>query len=67
MKNPLAPALIFALTILSTAQIQTASSLGVAAEQMQRVEILYFPEGIEVRVGLSPESLEESYPVQTRN
>jgi hypothetical protein len=61
MKNALAPALVLAISILSTAQTQTAKPLGVVPEQVQRVEILYFPEKIEVRVGLSPERLEQWY------
>jgi hypothetical protein len=61
MKNALAPALVLAFTILSAAQTQTAEPLSVAAEQVQRVEILYFPERILVRAALSPERLELGY------
>ena len=61
MKNTLAPALVLAFTILSTAQPQTAKPLGVALEQVQRVEILYFPERVLVRAALSPERLEQLY------
>ena len=63
MKNAFAPALlVLAFTILSTAQTQTAEPpLSVAAEQVQRVEILYVPERIFVRVALSPERLERGY------
>ena len=62
MKNALVPALlVLAFTILSTAQTQTAEPLSVAAEQVQRVEILYVPERILVRVALSPERLEQGY------
>lgn len=47
MKNTLAPALlVLAFTILSTAQTQTATPLIVAPEQVQRVEILHFPEQV---------------------
>jgi hypothetical protein len=62
MKNALPPALlVLAFTILSAAQAQTANPLSVAAEQVQRVEILYFPERILVRAALSPEKLEQAY------
>jgi hypothetical protein len=62
MKNAFAPALlVLAFTILSTAQTQTAEPLSVAAEQVQRVEILYVPERIFVRAALSPERLELGY------
>jgi hypothetical protein len=60
MKNAFAPAfLVLAFTILSTAQTQTP--LSVALEQVQRVEILYFPERVLVRAALSPETLEQLY------
>jgi len=62
MKNALPPAvLVLALTILSTAQTQTTTPLSIASEQVQRVEILYFPERILVRAALSPERLEQGY------
>jgi hypothetical protein len=62
MKNACAPALlVLALTILSAAQTQTAKPLSAALEQVQRVEILYFPERILVRAALSPERLEQLY------
>jgi len=62
MKNAFALALlILAFTILSTAQTQTAKPLSVALEQVQRVEILYFPERVLVRAALSPERLEQLY------
>src|SRR3982074_397036 len=62
MKNAFAPALlVLAFTILSTAQTQTAKPLSVAPEQVQRVEILYFPERVLVRAALSPERLEQLY------
>jgi hypothetical protein len=62
MKNSLALALlVLAFTILSTAQTETAKPLSVAAEQVQRVEILYFPERVLVRAALSPERLEQLY------
>src|SRR5882762_8211428 len=62
MKNAFAPALVvLAFTILSTAQTQTAKPLSVALEEVQRVEILYFPERVLVRAALSPERLEQLY------
>ena len=62
MKNAFAPALlVLALTILSAAQTQTAKPLSVALEEVQRVEILYFPERVLVRAALSPERLELLY------
>ena len=60
MKNAFALALLaLAFTIFSTAQTQTAKPLSVAPEQVQRVEILYFPERVLVRAALSPERLEQ--------
>jgi hypothetical protein len=62
MKSAFAPAiLVLALTVLSSAQTQTAKQLSVALEQVQRVEILYFPERILVRAALTPERLEQLY------
>jgi len=62
MKNAFASALlVLVLTILGTAQTQTAKPLSVAPEQVQRVEILYFPERVLVRAALSPERLEQLY------
>ena len=62
MKNAFALALpVLAFTIFSTAQTQTAKPLGVSPEQVQRVEILYFPERVLVRAALSPERLEQLY------
>jgi hypothetical protein len=47
MKNALAPALlVLAFTILSAAQTRTANPLSVATKQVQRVEILCFPERV---------------------
>jgi len=47
MKDALAPAfLALAFATLGTAQTQTAKPLSVAPEQVQRVEILYFPEQV---------------------
>jgi hypothetical protein len=62
MKNafPLA-LLVLAFAILTTAQTQTAKPLSFAPEQVQRVEILYFPERVLLRVALSPERLERLY------
>jgi hypothetical protein len=60
MKNAFAPALLV-LSILSAAQTNTAKPLSVALEQVQRVEILYFPERVSVRAALSPERLELLY------
>jgi hypothetical protein len=62
MKNAFALALlVLAFTIPSTAQTQTAKPLSVSPEQVQRVEILYFPERVLVRAALSPERLEQLY------
>src|SRR6266567_4549584 len=62
MKNALTLAvLVIAFNILSTAQTQTAKPLNVAPEQIQRVEILYYPERVLVRAALSPERLEQLY------
>jgi hypothetical protein len=62
MKNAFALALlVLAFNILSTAQTQTAKPLSVAPEQVQRVEILYYPERLLVYVALSPERLEQLY------
>jgi hypothetical protein len=62
MKNAFAPTvLVLAFTILGTAQTQTAKPLSVPPEQVQRVEILYFPERVLVRAALSPERLEQLY------
>jgi hypothetical protein len=62
MKNAFAPALlVLALTILSAAQTHTAKPLNIALEQVQRVEILYFPERVLVRAALSPERLEQLF------
>jgi hypothetical protein len=62
MKNVFALALLaLAFATLSTAQTQTAKPLSVAPEQVQRVEILYFPERVLVRAALSPERLEQLY------
>jgi hypothetical protein len=70
MKNALVPALlVLAVAVLSTAQTQTAKPLSVALEQVQRVEILYFPERISVRAAYSPERLEQfyQYKLEIRN
>jgi hypothetical protein len=62
MKNAFAPALlVLVLTILSTAQTQTAKPLSVAPKQVQRIEILYVPERVLVRAALSPGRLEQPY------
>ena len=62
MKNVFALALLaLAFATLSTAQTQTAKPLSVPLEQVQRVEILYFPERVLVRAALSPERLEQLY------
>jgi len=57
---------VFVLGALITALVgvaytQTAKPLSVAPEWVQRVEILYFPERIELRAALTPERLEEFY------
>jgi len=62
MKNALALALlVLSLNDLCTAQTQTAKRLSFDPEQVERVEILYFPERILVRAALSPERLEQLY------
>ena len=62
MKNAFALALlVLVFNIPSTAQIQTTKPLSVAPEQVQRVEILYYPERVLVRAALSPERLEQLY------
>ena len=53
--------LLLALAILCTAQTQAVKPLDFAPEQIQRVEILYFPERILGRAALSPERLEQLY------
>jgi predicted nucleotidyltransferase component of viral defense system len=58
--RPMAEVLL-AFAILSSAQTQTAKPLSIAFEQVQRVEILYFPERVLVRAALSPERLEHLY------
>lgn len=70
MKNAFALALlVLAFNIFSTAQTQVAKTLSIAPEQVQRVEILYFPERVLVRAALSPESLEQiyQYKLEIRN
>jgi hypothetical protein len=68
MKSAFALAvLVIASTILSSGQNRTAKPLGVAPEQVQRVEILYFPERISVRAALTPERLEELYRYKLGN
>ena len=62
MKNACAVAvLLFVFTVVSTAQTQTTKMLDVTPEQVQRIEILYFPERVSVRAALSPERLEQLY------
>jgi hypothetical protein len=62
MKNAFALALVvLVFAILSTAQAQPEKQLSIVPEQVQRVEILYFPERVLVRVALSPERLERLY------
>ena len=53
--------LVLTLSIFSIAQTQTSRPLDAAPEQIQRVEILYFPERILVRAALTPERLEQLY------
>ena len=53
--------LVLAFGIVTSAQAQSAKPLHVAPEQVQRVEILYFPERILVRAALTPERLEQLY------
>jgi len=61
MKNALALALLALAFATLSAKTLTAKPLGVAPEQVQRVEILYFPERVLVRAALSPERLEQLY------
>jgi hypothetical protein len=62
MKNVLAlTILVLALNILGIAQAQGVKPLSVAPDQVQRVEILYFPERVLVRAALTPERLEQLY------
>lgn len=51
--------LMLGLSILSTSQ--TSRPLDGLSEQIDRVEILYFPEQILVRAALTPERLEQFY------
>jgi hypothetical protein len=70
MKNPLAVTLlVLASTILGTTQAQGVKPLSVAPEQIQRVEILYFPERVLFFAALTPESLEQlyQYKLEIRN
>ena len=70
MKNAFALALLVLIfNILGTAEAQNAKPLIVAPEQIQRVEVLYFPERISVRAALSPERLEQlyEYKLELRN
>jgi hypothetical protein len=53
--------LVFAFVILGTAQIQSAKPLKFEPAQVQRVEILYFPERVLVREDFRPETLERLY------
>ena len=62
MKHAFAVTLLaFSVVILDSAQAQTEKQLNIVPEQVQRVEILYFPERILVRAALSPEGLEKLY------
>jgi hypothetical protein len=62
MKNPLAVTfLVLAFNILGIAQAQGVKPLSVAPEQIQRVEILYFPERADVYAALTPGELERLY------
>jgi hypothetical protein len=62
MKNPLAVTfLVFVFNMLGIAQAQGVKPLSVAPEQIQRVEILYFPERVLVRAALTPGRLEQLY------
>jgi hypothetical protein len=48
-------------TLLVTEPLEAARPLNAALDQVQRIEILYFPEWIDVRTGLTPERLEQTY------
>jgi hypothetical protein len=52
---------VLALSVLGVAQAQGMKPLSVAPEQVERVEILYFPERVLVRAGLTPARLEQGY------
>jgi hypothetical protein len=53
--------LVFAFTTLCTAQSQTAKPLSFDPLEVQRVDILYFPERALVRADFRPETLEQLY------
>jgi len=59
MKPVFVLALIIAL--LDNAHAQASKPLSLAPERIRRVEILYFPERIELRAALSPERLDQGY------
>lgn len=61
MKNALALALLVLSLTLCTAQTLTTKTLSFDPEQVQRVEIVYFPERVLVRAALSPKRLEQLY------
>jgi hypothetical protein len=62
MKNACVLAvLVLTLSIFSTAQTPASRPLEGAPEQIERVELLYFPERILVRAALTPEGLEQLY------
>lgn len=69
MKNTFALALLVLAFSIVGAAYQNEKPLNVALEQIQRVEILYFPERILVRAALSPEELEQryTYKLEIRN
>jgi hypothetical protein len=52
-------ALLFAVVV--TEPVEAARPLNPALDRVQRIEILYFPEWIDVRGGLTPERLEQTY------
>ena len=53
--------LVACSTIYSQPSNDSSSKYGILPEAVERVEILYFPERILVRAGLTPEMLERQY------
>jgi hypothetical protein len=67
MRN--AHTVVVLLLVLSASGVAQTTPLEVTPEQVQRVEILYFPERILVRAALSPERLEQGcrYKLEIRD
>jgi hypothetical protein len=49
------------LALVVTGPVQAARPLNPALDRVQRIEILYIPEWIEIRPAISPERLEQLY------